>query len=87
MLKLKSLKVLVCWYSEAGAHDSSDALNDTDNKGPQAGQPVPLPNTTLSHYHHTNLLLYFALFMGRDKNVGNKQNLVLYQKRGMGLWD
>jgi hypothetical protein len=44
-----------------------------------------LPNTTLRHYHDTNLLLYFALFMGRDKNVGNKQNLVLYQKRGNGF--
>ena len=41
-----------------------------------------LPNTTLKHYHDTNLLLYCALCMGRDRNTGNKQNLVLCQEEG-----
>jgi len=41
-----------------------------------------LPNTTPRHYHDTNLLLYCALYMGRDKNAGNKQNLVLCQEEG-----
>jgi len=97
MLMLKSLKVLMCWYSEGSAHDSSDALHrlfswyrqqrpsGRTTSAPAEPSTVCLPNTTLRHYHDTNLLLYFALFVGRYMNVGNRQNLVLYQKRGNGF--
>jgi hypothetical protein len=44
-----------------------------------------LPNTAIRHYLDTNLLFGFALLMGRDRDRGNKQNMVLYWGRGSGF--
>jgi hypothetical protein len=44
-----------------------------------------LTNRAIRNYLDTNLLFCFALLVGRDRNRGNKQNMVLYWGRGSGF--